>query len=194
MTEGMGHAVDPRTKLRRKDREMDDAWIRAFLAVAPWGQLATADVDGQPFLNANLFVFEPGRRCIYLHTARTGRTRENVEANPRVSFSVQTMGRLLPALEALEFSVEYAGVVCFGRIGVVGDGREAQAALRLLLEKYAPHLEYGADYRAITPEEMDRTAVYRLDIEAWSGKRKIAAEDFPGAYELPEPDGVWRTG
>jgi len=61
-----------------------------------------------------------------------------------------------------------------------------------LLKKYAPHLAYGEDYRAITPEELKRTAVYRVDIEAWSGKKKEVAPDFPGAFfYADEPDMPW---
>ncbi len=37
----------------------------------------------------------------------------------------------------------------------------------------------------MTDEELTRTAVYRIEIETWSGKQKEVAADFPGAYELP---------
>ena len=177
-------APDPRVAVRRRDRGRDDAWIRAFLQEAPYGFLATTDAGGQPYLNANLFVYEAAGHCVYLHTHRTGRTRDNVAAEERVAFSAAAMGRLLPAAEALGFSVEYAGVVLFGTGHVVADEAEARHGLRLLLEKYAPHLRYGADYRGITAEELKRTAVYRVDIEAWSGKQKEAAADFPGAFSL----------
>ncbi|GMV07684.1 MAG: hypothetical protein AMXMBFR53_39590 [Gemmatimonadota bacterium] len=142
--------------------------------------------DGQPYLNANLFVFDEARHCLYLHTHRTGRTRRNVGAHDRVVFSATAMGRLLPADEALEFSVEYAGAVVFGRGVVVEDDQEAAHGLRLLLERYAPHLRYGEDYRHVTDDELKLTAVYRVDIETWSGKQKEAAPDFPGAFDLPE--------
>jgi nitroimidazol reductase NimA-like FMN-containing flavoprotein (pyridoxamine 5'-phosphate oxidase superfamily) len=149
------------------------------------GFLATVGEDGQPFLNSNLFVFDEERHCLYMHTHRTGRTRDNVAGNGRVAFSAAAMGRLLPAPEALEFSVEYCGVVAFGRGTIVEDTDEARHGLRILLEKYAPHLRYGGDYRATTDEELRRTAVYRIDIEAWSGKQKEVEEDFPGAFDLP---------
>ena len=37
----------------------------------------------------------------------------------------------------------------------------------------------------MTDDELMRTAVYRIDIEAWSGKQKEVAEDFPGAFDFP---------
>ncbi|MFQ5400435.1 MAG: pyridoxamine 5'-phosphate oxidase family protein [Anaerolineae bacterium] len=174
----------PFNHVRRQDRAVDDqAWIVSFLHSAPYGALATV-CDGQPFINSNLFAYDEERHAIYLHTARVGRTQANVAADGRACFSVSQMGRLLPAEEALGFSVEYAGVTLFGQAHIVTDPAEAEHGLQILLDKYAPHLRPGRDYRPIIPEELKRTAVYRIDIEQWSGKQKIAAEDFPGAYHF----------
>lgn len=184
----------PRTHVRRQDREMkDEEWIKSFLEQAAMGVLATVH-EGQPFINSNLFVYDSVAHCIYLHTARVGRTAANLSQNPesRVCFSISTMGRLLPAEEALEFSVEYAGVTVFGTARILDDVKEEERALRLLLEKYAPHLAYGKDYRAVTPEELKRTAVYRVEIEEWSGKKKEEVPDFPGAFFYAnEPHMPW---
>jgi hypothetical protein len=117
-----------------------------------------------------------------MHTARLGRTRANIEIDERVCFSVYEMGRLLPAETALNFSVEYASVVIFGASTLISDKKQATDALHLLLHKYAPHLQRGLDYREVVPEELTRTSVYRISIEEWSGKKKEAPADFPGAY------------
>ncbi|MDX1546081.1 MAG: pyridoxamine 5'-phosphate oxidase family protein [Rhodothermales bacterium] len=179
------YAAQPRTAMRRSDRAVeDDAWIRAFLARAAAGALATVH-DGQPFINTNLFVYDAERHCIYLHTARVGRTQANVAGGQAACFSAFDMGRMLPADEALEFSVEYAGVTAFGPVAVVTDPSEARHGLQLLLDKYAPHLRPGRDYRPITDDEMKRTAVFRLQIEDWTAKKKQVADDFPGAFEYP---------
>lgn len=156
------------------------------MARAPFGFFATVGEDGQPFLNSNLFVYDEEQHCIYLHTHRTGRTRDNIAMVEKVAFSVAAMGRLLPASEALEFSVEYAGVVAFGAGQIVDDEAEAKSALQALLNKYAPHLVPDRDYRSTTNEELARTAVYRIDVETWSGKQKEVEADFPGAFDLPE--------
>jgi nitroimidazol reductase NimA-like FMN-containing flavoprotein (pyridoxamine 5'-phosphate oxidase superfamily) len=130
----------------------------------------------------NIFVYDEAANAIYLHTARAGQTRSNVEADERVCFGVSEMGRLLPAPTAMHFSVEYAGVVVFGRARVVEDEVEATHALQQLLDKYAPHLRPGRDYRPIQPEEVAVTSVYRIEIDEWSGKQKVAPPDHPGAY------------
>lgn len=176
------YSSPPYNQTRRQDRVVEDEnWIRTLLHRAPVGYLATVH-EGQPFLNSNLFVYDETAHVIYMHTAKVGRTQANVAGNGRYCFTVSEMGRLLPAEVALEFSVEYASVVCFGEAEIISDEAEATAALQLLLDKYAPHLRPGQDYRPPVPEELKRTAVYRLSITQWSGKKKEVASDFPGAY------------
>src|SRR5438128_1749835 len=179
-------AAAPLTRVRRKDRAVEDVgWMRSLLRRAPMGVLATVH-DGQPFVNANLFVYDEAEHAIYMHTHRSGRTRANVEGDERVCFTATEMGRLLPAPTALDFSVEYASVVVFGRARVVEEEAEATRCLQMLLDKYAPHLSRGRDYRAPVPEEVKLTSVYRVDVDAWSGKKKEVAPDFPGAFRYGE--------
>jgi nitroimidazol reductase NimA-like FMN-containing flavoprotein (pyridoxamine 5'-phosphate oxidase superfamily) len=175
-------AIMQRAQVRRQDRAVsDEGWIRAMLERAPFGTLATVR-NGQPFVNMNIFVYDETANALYIHTARSGRTRSNIEAEEKVCFGVSDMGRLLPAPTALHFSVEYASVVVFGRARIVEEEVEAERALQQLLDKYAPHLRPGRDYRPIQPEELAVTSVFRIDIEEYSGKQKVAAADHPGAF------------
>ena len=173
----------PFAAVLRKDRAVEDeAWIRAMLHGAATGALATAQQD-QPYLTTNLFVYDESQNVIYLHSGRNGRTFKAVQANARICFSVSQMGRLLPGQSAAGMSVEYASVVVFGRASILSDPLEAARALQLLVDKYFAHLQAGRDYRPTSPEEIAGVAVYRIDIEQWSGKRKQAEPDFPGAFE-----------
>jgi nitroimidazol reductase NimA-like FMN-containing flavoprotein (pyridoxamine 5'-phosphate oxidase superfamily) len=172
----------PYNHVRRQDRAVtDEAWIKAFLRHAPVGYLATVN-KGRPFINSNIYVYDEAENVLYMHTARVGRTQGNVEQGNPICFTVTEMGRLLPADVALEFSVEYSGVMVFGTAVIMTDEAEATHALQLLLNKYAPHLKPGQDYRPPVPEELKRTAVYRINIEQISGKKKEVEDDFPGAY------------
>jgi uncharacterized protein len=193
----MTHRTSPPiNQPRRSDRAVtDEAWIKDFLRCAPFGVLATVS-EGQPFVNMNQFVYDEAAHAIYLHTAAEGRTKSNVEAAEQVCFSVGEMGRMLPADRAINFSVEYAGVVVFGRASIIDEPEQARHALQMLLDKYAPHLRPGQDYRPITDEEIQRTGVFRIRIETWSGKKKEASADFPNAYQYAEhpmlPSNYWR--
>lgn len=172
--------------VRRKDRTKGDAWIRTFLRRALYGHLATVNKECV-FLNANIFVYDDESHAIYFHTARTGRTATNVEHGGAATFSAGVMGRVLPAQTALEFSVEYASTVVFGRVYPVVESEDKERVLQLLMDKYAPHLLPGRDYHRITAAELRRTGVHRLKIEAWSGKEKVAPPDFPHAFTLASP-------
>jgi len=99
-----------------------------------------------------------------------------VLANPRVCFTVAELGRLLPADTAMEFSNEFASVVVFGQARLVESEAEKRRALQALLDKYFPDLRPGADYRPMTEAELNATAVYAIEIEAWSGKQKVAPQ------------------
>jgi nitroimidazol reductase NimA-like FMN-containing flavoprotein (pyridoxamine 5'-phosphate oxidase superfamily) len=179
----------PINGVRRRERAVtDEAWIKAFLHSGAWGALATV-AEGQPFIHARLYVYDEGAQAIYLHAGLEGRTRSNLERDDRVCFSVSEMGRLLPDKIAAEFSLEYAGVTVFGRGVVVEDDEEKAHGLQLLMHKYAPHMEPERDYRPANRDEIDRTSVFRIDIESWSAKKNEKEADFPGAFWY---DGVRR--
>lgn len=171
-------------QVRYRQRAKDERWARAFLNKTPFGMLATENA-GQPFIRPSVFVYDESRNAIYIHGALEGRMHTNVESNPKVCFCAAEMGRLTPGDKAMDFGVEYASVVVFGKIAVCEDENEATYGLQLILDRYFPHLKPGQDYREIVPEELDVTALYRIDIQAISGKEALEAPDYPGAFAFP---------
>jgi len=160
------------TKIRRQDRAItDDAWIADFLGKADYGVFATCR-DGQPFTVARNFAYEADRHVIYFHGARKGRTFENVGDGAPVNLNVSEMGEWIVADRAMNFGVKYKGVVVFGLLKVVENAEEAKRGLQLIMDKHFPDLHPGVDYEAVTDEDLKVTAVFRVDIEAWSGKEK----------------------
>jgi uncharacterized protein len=183
----MSNQPAPINQPLRMDRAKDDAWIKAALRRVPFGTLAT-EYQGQPFIKPTTYAYDEAENAIYIHGALAGRMRNNLEQNPRVCFCVAEMGRLLPADTAMEVGVEYASAVVYGRMEEVSDLSEATHGLQLLLERYFRHLRPGVDYREIQPEEVNVTAVYRIKIDAWSGKETHASQDFPGAFYFQAPE------
>jgi hypothetical protein len=171
--------------VRRKTAAVnDEAWIKSLLKRGAFGSIATAAGE-QPFLNAHSFVYDEERHCIYFHRDPIGRTSANLERNPKVCYQVVEMGRNYAGKDALDFGVEYRSVVIFGRARRV-DSEEAAYALRLLMEKYAPHLIFGVDYTPFKENCTNAAAVYKVEIERWSGKKNEVAGDHPGAYWFQE--------
>jgi nitroimidazol reductase NimA-like FMN-containing flavoprotein (pyridoxamine 5'-phosphate oxidase superfamily) len=182
------------SRVRRRNRQVtDESWIRDFLSRAPMCTVATVHKE-QPFLNANLFVYDGDAHVLYFHTAGEGRTRSNIEANGRVCVSVSEMGRLLPAERVTDYSAEYASVTLFGTARIVTDPAEARSVLQRQLQKYFPHKQSGRDYQPFTDPEMSRATIYRVEIEEWSAKRHQEAEDFPGAFWYRETQDVEGDG
>ncbi len=167
--------------MRRKDRRISDtAEIHALLARADIGFLATVSGD-QPLVTPYSFWFD-GQR-IYFHGAKKGQSKEIMQQNPRVCFTVAERGRYLPAERAMDFSVEFASVMVFGTGRMVESQAEQIYALQGLMDKYFPHLKPETDYEPITKKDLRPTGVYAIDIETMSGKRK-AAPDHPHTGRL----------
>lgn len=168
--------------LRRQDRAVvDDEWIERMLETAPY---ATMGMNGEtfPHLNMNVFYYDRSERAIYFHTAKEGATRMRVGNGAKVTFTVSSMGRLLPAKTATQMSVEYRSVMVQGEITVVDDAELSLVKMSKFVEKYFPHLKAGSDYKLISPEEIGDITVYRIAVSAWVGKCKRERDDFPGAF------------
>lgn len=180
---------DDRYRPRYRGRVVeDDASIRAFLDRQPWGTLTTVE-DDEPVPTPLCFTYDPADHAILTHVSPAGRTASIAARGARGAFSTATMGRLVRAWKAQSFDTEYESVVAHGPVDRVEDPTERRAALDAIMAKYAPDLTPGADYRAITEGEVDRTAVVRLRVEAWSMKRNRAGPDEPTA----DFDPGWRT-
>lgn len=160
----------PPEYMHRPAYACDDGWIASFLDRIQVGYVATR-WDQQPFITPVTFWFDRDQRMIAFHTNLTGRLRANSTRHSRVCFAASETGKLLPSNIALEFSIQYASVVAFGKIHIVAESTEQRRILTALVGKYFPDLNPGVDYRPITENELNRTAVYRIEIERWSGKR-----------------------
>lgn len=165
----------------------DEEWIESFLLRRPTGVVGLVD-DGAPYLVTQLYVYDPGENAVFLHGANAGKTRDIVERGDGADacLAVSETGRFIPSERPVDFTVEYASVDVFGPIGLVDDPAEKRRVLGLFMGKFAPHLEAGRDYDPIAEASVGRTSVYRIDVEAWSGKRGEKAPDHPGAYEYDE--------
>ncbi|MFC6799722.1 pyridoxamine 5'-phosphate oxidase family protein [Haladaptatus sp. GCM10026878] len=165
----------------------DESWIREFLTGQETGVLGLVD-DDTPHLVTQLFVYDDEAHAIFLHGARAGRAHDLVAEGdrPRASFTTSEHGRYIPADEPVNFTVEYSSVVAYGCISLLSAADEKQAVLEKVMAKYAPQLTPGEDYQPMSDESIDRTAVYRLNVESWSGKQGWKDPDHPGAYDLDQ--------
>lgn len=135
-----------------------------------------------------LYFYNEEDHAVYLHTARAGRAFANAHLNPNVCFNISEFDRFLPHQDAVDFNVEYNSITIFGNISIIDNDESAKHYLQLILDKYAPHLTPGKDYNEIQPEEINRTAVYKITIQEWSDKQQLEEDDYPGAFTYPYPN------
>ncbi|MBL8045523.1 MAG: pyridoxamine 5'-phosphate oxidase family protein [Anaerolineales bacterium] len=173
MTKNYDPAVTPANQQRRKEHARDDAWTRAFLHRAQIGHMVTV-WESQPFINPSTFWYDEANNKIIFHSNLVGRMRANAEHSDKVTFEASEFGRLLPSNVALEFSIQYASVIVYGRLRVLEDLAEKEQALYGLIGKYFGNMTAGKEYRPITETELKRTSVYAIEIESWSGKENWA--------------------
>jgi Predicted flavin-nucleotide-binding protein len=170
------------TQVRRKNREItSEQWIIELLRYSPFGTIAMANGD-QPYINANLFLFDEKDHSIYFHTAGEGFTKQLILQNQKVCFSVFQMGRLLPGKKAVDFSSEYKSVVIFGLAEIITDLEYASNILKLYFNKYGPQFNFGKEILPFSQQEVERTTVFRIRILDWTGKQNKQPENYPGAY------------
>lgn len=178
--------TDVSDEIRYQGKAVDDpAWVPAFLADQETGVLGLID-DDTPHLVTQLFVYDAEAGAIFLHGAQGGRAYDLVAAGeqPRATFTTSKKGRYIPADEPVNFTVEYSSVVASGTIGLLDGADEKRHVLEQFMAKFAPQLTAGEEYQEIADDSVDRTAVYRLDVDSWSGKAGWKEPDHPGAYEL----------
>ncbi len=61
-------------------------------------------------------------------------------------------------------------MIVFGKVRLISDPAEARRDLYGLIRKYFPSMTAGKEFREITDKELQRTTVYAIQIEEWSGK------------------------
>jgi nitroimidazol reductase NimA-like FMN-containing flavoprotein (pyridoxamine 5'-phosphate oxidase superfamily) len=176
------HTNKPLTEIRRTQNAIhDQEEIKDLLKRGAYGTLASTHQD-QPYITPLTYVYIEEDHALYFHGAKVGRLRGSLEINPKVCFNVTEVGRMIPDEEAVGFGIEYRSVIVFGTVARVIEDELVGRLLQALMDKYVPHLKPGEGYPPISSEQIKGTAVYKISIDAWSGKEEIDDPDCEGAY------------
>jgi uncharacterized protein len=178
--------INPANKQRRPENRQDETFVKAMLHRCQICRIATRWED-QPFITPTNYVYDETNHRIIFHSNVVGRIRANSEKHDQVCFEITEFGRYLPSNDPLEFSTQYRSVVVFGKVKLL-EGKNAEAALYSLIERYFPGMRSGHEYKPITDEQLKRTSVYEIAIESSSGKqnwveRALQSQDWPALDE-----------
>ena len=151
--------------VRRRDRLLDEARALELLQQAEYGVLSMIDEEGSPYGIPINHIWD-GASCIYIHCAPEGKKLRALAKHSQVSLCIVGRVHLLPS----KFTTEYESVILRGTAHIDLSEEERRHALHLLLEKLCPDdLELGKVY---VEKSFHRTAIIRIDVESFSGKRK----------------------
>lgn len=179
----------PTAHQRMPEYVRDDNWIRDFLRQGQIAHIASM-WDDQPFVTPSTYFYDEGNHRIIFHSNITGRIRANIEHYPQVCVEVSELGRVLPSNVALEFSLQYRSVTAFGKAYIILDIQQQRQVMHKLIAKYFDKMELGKDYRPANDKELNRTSVYEVKIESWSGKENWK-ERADQSDEWPALDPKW---
>jgi uncharacterized protein len=162
-------SLAPTERQRLPEYKRDDQWIKTFLHRSLIGHVAHLSGE-MPYITPTNFWFDEESHRIIFHSNVTGRVHSNLKNQSKVCFETSEYGRFLPSNAALEFSLQYRSVMVFGQVNLITDPDERKHMLTALISKYFPDMRAGFEYRPITSKELERTAVYSIKINSWSGK------------------------
>ena len=174
--------------MRRSDREVTDAGIiddvfeRA--KIVRIGFIDEGVDGGQVYLVPVNYGYErtdAGVR-LYFHGAKAGRKYEFALANPQVGFELDVDYQLVEGPLACNYGALYTSIIGNGRLCVVNDRDEALHGLSLIMDtalmdpahRDTAHRDVavGAHPWEFSPEIVERTAVFRLDIDTFTCKSR----------------------
>jgi hypothetical protein len=151
--------------------------------------------DGQPFVIPLGYQFSPETPDrIYFHGSLASRAMRHMATGAPVCVTVTLLDGLVYSRSALNHSMNYRSVVCFGRGHRVMDAAVQRAVYEAMVGRYFPGRTEGRDYSAPTPAHLESTTLIELAIEEWSAKMRTGGplgplddvEDAPGTRGVVE--------
>jgi len=164
-------AVDVKAKsyhMRRAEREITSRKeMTELLAELPHVTFAMCK-DETPYLVTVNHAYDEKSNCIYFHCARSGKKLDFIKANPIV------MGQVIEDRGYVkdECDYDYRTVHFEGVASEVTSSREKLRALALLVARFESNTD-EARKKFIKAASVKRVAVYRIDVDKMTGKKRV---------------------
>jgi uncharacterized protein len=123
-------------------------------------------IDGRPWVIPTIHARLDD--LLYLHGAVANHMLRSLSGGIEACVTMTLIDGLVLARSAFHHSMNYRSVMVFGRMTIVDDDAEKQAALHALVEHVAPGR--SADARPPSTAELRKTSVLRLPIDEASAK------------------------
>ena len=149
--------------MRRKRQQLSRAEAEAILERGTSGVLAVAGDDGYPYAVPLSYVYQDGK--LWFHSAKSGHKLDAVRREEKASFCVIDQDQVVPE----EYTTYFRSVIAFGRVRILEDAGEIQAAIDLLARRYAPG-DSREHRQAVIRREAGAMYMLELTVEHLTGK------------------------
>lgn len=169
--------------MRRANREVTDhADLAGIIGRAHVLHVGFSDAEGLAVVPMNYgFEWAEGRGLptFWLHSAGEGRKADAWASSPEVTLELDVEGGVITGDYSCAYSYAFESVMAWGRIRPVTDAAEKLRGLTQVMAHMAPDAPV-----TFSDEVVARVAVWRIDVERISGKRrevKAPKARVPGA-------------
>jgi nitroimidazol reductase NimA-like FMN-containing flavoprotein (pyridoxamine 5'-phosphate oxidase superfamily) len=155
--------------MRRQDREIHSAEEKLrILKACKVCRLGMAHNNAPYIVPLNFgYEYENGVVTLYFHSAREGKKIDILKNNSRVCFEMDGGHSLIEGDTACGYGYAYESLVGFGDVEFLEDPGEKRRALNLLMKHQS-----GRDGFVFDDDQLNRTAVYKIKVDAFTGKRR----------------------
>jgi nitroimidazol reductase NimA-like FMN-containing flavoprotein (pyridoxamine 5'-phosphate oxidase superfamily) len=157
------------------DRAVPDE-IADFLDAGVVAHVGFVD-DGQPVVIPMTYHVDDD--LLYLHGGHHGRLMRHLASGASICVTVTLIDGLVYSKTALNHSVNYRSVVCFGRAAPPADQATQARVLDAMIGRYFPGRTAGRDYSAPSDAHLTATAFVPILIEAASAKARRGGPTGP---------------
>jgi len=155
--------------MRRKDREVTDvAELKSIIDTCKVCRIGMIDEQGIYIVPMNFgYEFVDEKLRIYLHCAKEGRKLFAIAVNPSVCVEMDCEHQLVEGDIACTYGYRFASVIGNGKAVIVEDIEEKKHGLSVLMRH-----QTGKDF-VFEDAQTRSVAVVRIDVETFTGKRKV---------------------
>lgn len=155
--------------MRRKDREMSKEFALSVIDKCEYAVLGISDENGVPYC-VPITIVRDGN-TVYFHSAQQGLKVDCIARDNRACLTcVGDTHRLTD-----KFTTEFESAIARGIITQVENDSEKIYALRLLCQRHTP--TNMAAFDGAIARSLSRTAVFAIELEQITGKRKKYSSD-----------------
>ena len=151
--------------MRRQEKEIKDpSAIDEIIKASRVFRLAMVDRD-RPYVVPLNFGYQD--QALYFHSAREGRKIDILRSNPHVCFEFDILEKLNKNAEACKWGADFKSVIGEGKAVILDDPEEKRKGFAAIMARYSDRtFEFSH-------ENVEKTAVIRIDIEWMTGKTSL---------------------